>query len=119
MKSASFDYIRPETLDAACACLASHPDARIIAGGQSLVPMLAMRLARPSMVIDIAHIDGLSTIQETTDTVIIGAMVRQAAALSNPLIGGAMGVAPVATAIRRAVTVSSPTRTEFFDANSA
>ena len=86
MKSASFDYIRPETLDAACACLASHPDARIIAGGQSLVPMLAMRLARPSMVIDIAHIDGLSTIQETTDTVVIGAMVRQAAALSNPMI---------------------------------
>ena len=86
MKSASFDYIRPETLDAACVCLASHPDARIIAGGQSLVPMLAMRLARPSMVIDIAHIDGLSTIQETTDTVVIGAMVRQAAALSNPMI---------------------------------
>ena len=83
MKSASFDYIRPETLDAACACLASHPDARIIAGGQSLVPMLAMRLARPSTVIDIAHIDGLSTIQETTDTVVIGAMVRQAAALSS------------------------------------
>ena len=76
MKSASFDYIRPETLDAACACLASHPDARIIAGGQSLVPMLAMRLARPSTVIDIAHIDGLSTIQETTDTVVIGAMVN-------------------------------------------
>ena len=86
MKSASFDYIRPETLDAACACLASHPDARIIAGGQSLVPMLAMRLARPSTVIDIAHIDGLSTIQETTDTVVIGAMVRQAAALSDPMI---------------------------------
>ena len=71
MKSAAFDYIRPETLDAACACLSSHPDARIIAGGQSLVPMLAMRLARPSMVIDIAHIDGLSTIQETTNTVVL------------------------------------------------
>ena len=86
MKSVSFDYIRPKTLDAACACLTSNPDARVIAGGQSLVPMLAMRLARPSMVIDIAHIDGLSTIRETTDTVVIGAMVRQAAALSNPMI---------------------------------
>ena len=41
MKAAPFDYIRPDTLDDACACLASHPDARIIAGGQSLVPMLA------------------------------------------------------------------------------
>jgi len=86
MKSASFDYIRPDTLDAVCACLASHPDARIIAGGQSLVPMLAMRLARPSLVIDIAHIDGLSVIRDDDSAVVIGAMVRQAKALSDPLV---------------------------------
>ena len=86
MKSASFDYIRPYTLDAVCACLASHPDARIIAGGQSLVPMLAMRLARPSLVIDIAHIDGLSAIRDGDGAVVIGAMVRQAKALSDPLV---------------------------------
>ena len=67
MKSASFDYIRPDTLDAVCSCLASYPDARIIAGGQSLVPMLAMRLARPSLVIDIAHIDGLSAIRDDNE----------------------------------------------------
>ncbi|MDA0333409.1 MAG: FAD binding domain-containing protein [Proteobacteria bacterium] len=86
MKSASFDYIRPDTLDAVCACLASHPDARIIAGGQSLVPMLAMRLARPSLVIDIAHIDGLSAIRDDDSAVVIGAMVRQAKALSDLLV---------------------------------
>ena len=86
MKSASFDYVRPDTLDAVCSCLASHPDARIIAGGQSLVPMLAMRLARPSLVIDIAHIDGLSAIRDDDDALVIGAMVRQAAALSDPLV---------------------------------
>ncbi len=86
MKSASFDYVRPDTLDAVCSCLASHPDARIIAGGQSLVPMLAMRLARPSLVIDIAHIDGLSAIRDDNDALVIGAMVRQAAALSDPLV---------------------------------
>jgi CO/xanthine dehydrogenase FAD-binding subunit len=86
MKSASFDYVRPDTLDAVCSCLARHPDARIIAGGQSLVPMLAMRLARPSMVIDIAHIDGLSAIRDDDDSLIIGAMVRQATALSDPLV---------------------------------
>ena len=80
MKSASFDYVRPDTLDAVCSCLASHPDARIIAGGQSLVPMLAMRLARPSLVIDIAHIDELSAIRDDDDALVIGAMVRQAAA---------------------------------------
>ena len=86
MKSASFDYIRPDTLDAVCACLANHPDARIIAGGQSLVPMLAMRLARPSLVIDIAHIDGLSAIREDDGAVVMGAMVRQAKALSDLLV---------------------------------
>ena len=86
MKSASFDYIRPDTLDAVCACLANHPDARIIAGGQSLVPMLAMRLARPSLVIDIAHIDGLSAIRDDDSAVVIGAMVRQAKALSDLLV---------------------------------
>ena len=86
MKSASFDYVRPDTLDAVCGCLASHPGARIIAGGQSLVPMLAMRLARPSLVIDIAHIDGLSTIRHDDDALAIGAMVRQATALSDPLV---------------------------------
>jgi len=86
MKAAPFDYIRPDTLDDACACLASHPEARIIAGGQSLVPMLAMRLARPSLVIDIAHIDGLSAIRDDGDALVIGTMVRQAAALSDPLI---------------------------------
>jgi CO/xanthine dehydrogenase FAD-binding subunit len=86
MKSASFDYVRPDTLDAVCSYLARYPDARIIAGGQSLVPMLAMRLARPSMVIDIAHIDGLSAIRDDDDSLIIGAMVRQATALSDPLV---------------------------------
>ena len=86
MKSASFDYVRPDTLDAVCSYLARHPDARIIAGGQSLVPMLAMRLARPSMVIDIAHIDGLSAIRDDDDSLIIGAMVRQATALSDSLV---------------------------------
>ena len=86
MKSASFDYVRPDTLDAVCSCLARHPDARIIAGGQSLIPMLAMRLARPSMVIDIAHIEGLSAIRDDDDSLMIGAMVRQATALSDPLV---------------------------------
>ena len=86
MKAASFDYVRPQTLDAACDYLASAPNARIIAGGQSLVPMLAMRLARPALIVDIVHIDGLSSIHEDGNDLVVGAMVRQASALSNPLI---------------------------------
>ena len=55
MKPAPFDYVRPETLAEACALLAGDEDARVIAGGQTLVPMLAMRLARPARLIDIAR----------------------------------------------------------------
>ena len=47
MKPAPFDYVRPGSLADACALLAEDDDARLIAGGQTLVPMLAMRLARP------------------------------------------------------------------------
>ncbi|MEK9910806.1 MAG: FAD binding domain-containing protein, partial [Candidatus Puniceispirillum sp.] len=56
MKPIPFDYQRPATLDEACRLLAADSNARILAGGQSLVPMLSMRLARPSLLIDIAHI---------------------------------------------------------------
>ena len=52
MKPASFEYARPEDLDQACAMLAAGDDARIIAGGQTLVPLMAMRLARPKRLID-------------------------------------------------------------------
>ena len=48
MKPAPFDYVRPSTLAEACEMLAGDEDARIIAGGQTLIPMLAMRLARPT-----------------------------------------------------------------------
>ena len=47
MKPAPFDYVRPESLSEACSLLAADEDARVIAGGQTLVPLLAMRLARP------------------------------------------------------------------------
>jgi CO/xanthine dehydrogenase FAD-binding subunit len=59
MKAAPFDYLRPHSVEEACACLAADADATIIAGGQTLVPMMAMRLARPSRLIDIARIGEL------------------------------------------------------------
>lgn len=87
MKPIPFDYQRPATLDEACRLLAADSNARILAGGQSLVPMLSMRLARPSLLIDIAHIPELTRLDETDSQIEIGAMVRQAVALKDPLIG--------------------------------
>jgi len=86
MKPVPFDYQRPQTLDEACHLLASDGNARILAGGQSLVPMLSMRLSRPSLLVDIAHIPELAHIIETEDHIEIGAMVRQASALDAPLV---------------------------------
>ena len=77
MKPAPFDYIRPETLAEACEILASDDDARIIAGGQTLIPMLAMRLARPAKLIDILRLKELHGIRAEPDAVVIGAVTRQ------------------------------------------
>ena len=64
MKPASFEYRRPASLEEAAALLsAHHGEARILAGGQSLVPMLNFRLAAPSMLVDINEIEGLDLTQ--------------------------------------------------------
>jgi CO/xanthine dehydrogenase FAD-binding subunit len=86
MKPAAFEYARPASLDEACALLAESDDARIIAGGQTLVPFIAMRLARPAKLIDIARIPGLAFIREEGDTVTIGATTRQCVAEKDPIV---------------------------------
>ena len=77
MKAAPFEYSRPADVDEACALLAADDNARVIAGGQTLVPMMAMRLARPTRLVDIARIAELSYIKEDGDGVAIGAATRQ------------------------------------------
>ncbi len=86
MKAAPFEYVRPKTLSEAAILLAAHEDARVIAGGQTLVPMMAMRLARPSLLVDIAHIPELAFIRDQGAFVGIGAMTRQAAAEKSQLV---------------------------------
>jgi CO/xanthine dehydrogenase FAD-binding subunit len=86
VKPVPFDYIRPQSIDEACALLAQDAEARVIAGGQSLVPMLSMRLARPTRLIDILRLPGLSGIKQNGDSIVIGAATRQAAAERDPLI---------------------------------
>jgi CO/xanthine dehydrogenase FAD-binding subunit len=77
MKPASFDYVRPDTLAEVCELLADDEDARIIAGGQTLIPMLAMRLARPARLVDILRLKELHGIRTEDDAVVIGAVTRQ------------------------------------------
>jgi len=87
MKPAPFAYVAPQTLDQAIAELAHHGGpARPIAGGQSLVPMLALRLARPELLVDLNWIPGLAGIREHGPEIRIGAMTRQAELLASPIV---------------------------------
>lgn len=79
MKPAAFDYLQAATLDEALDALhEAGGDARVIAGGQSLVPMLNMRLARPAVLVDIMRIEALQKIEWSGGDILIGAGVRQA-----------------------------------------
>ncbi len=90
MKPAAFDYVRPASLAETCELLASDDDARLIAGGQTLVPMLAMRLARPARLVDILRVPGLAGVREENGAVIVGATTRQAQAERDPVIGASV-----------------------------
>jgi len=86
MKSAPFTYHRPDDIDEACAQLADDPDARIIAGGQSLVPMMAMRLVRPTRLVDIGRISSLWYVRDEGEAIAIGAATCQCVIERDPLI---------------------------------
>ncbi len=87
MKPAAFDYARPASLDEACAMLAAAgDDVRLIAGGQTLVPLMAMRLARPRRLIDIARIPELAFVRREGDVVAIGATTRQCVLECDPIV---------------------------------
>lgn len=78
MKPAAFDYVRAESLEEALQVLRREgPDARILAGGQTLIPMLNMRLARPRVLVDIMRVPGLDRIESTGGMIRVGAAVRQ------------------------------------------
>src|SRR3989442_6411263 len=76
MKPAPFEYQVPATLREAIDLLASDPEATVIAGGQSLMPLLAFRLAAPSMLVDLRRVAGLGNIDIGDSGVCLGARVR-------------------------------------------
>lgn len=78
MKPPPFDYVAPATVDEAVAVLAEHGDeAKVIAGGQSLMPLLAFRLARPSVLVDLNRVPDLDRLELDEGRLRIGAMARQ------------------------------------------
>ncbi len=79
MKPARFDYVRAQSVEEIHALLAAEgSDASVLAGGQTLVPLLSMRMARPKVVVDIMHLPELGGITLTDGSIRVGAAVRQA-----------------------------------------
>ena len=114
MKPAPFAYVRPGTLAAALAALAENPDAKVLAGGQSLVPLLSMRLAAPAALVDINGLPDLDAVTCTGDGVRVGALARHADVLASaearrvqPLLAMALAHVAHATIRNRGTTVGS------------
>lgn len=87
MKPAPFKYLAAESVEHALETLREHGDeAKVLAGGQSLVPALNMRLVRPGVLVDLNRIEGLDEITEANGALHVGALVRQAAAERSTLV---------------------------------
>lgn len=91
MKPPPFHYLAPTTVDEVLQVLAdAGPNAKVMAGGQSLIPLLNMRLARPSTVVDINRVEGLADITVTDEAVVVGATARHAEVLAHPGVTSAL-----------------------------
>jgi len=87
MIPSNFDYVAPSTVEEAVAALANAgEDAKVIAGGQSLMPVLRLRLAAPTVLVDLGHIGELRGVRDDGDALTIGSMTTYYGLLGNPLI---------------------------------
>ena len=86
MKPAPFEYHAPSSVEEACALLGSLDDAKVLAGGQSLIPLLNFRLARPQHLVDINRIDRLDRIYERDGGIAVQALARQAAVEDSSVV---------------------------------
>ncbi|WP_067436764.1 FAD binding domain-containing protein [Nocardioides jensenii] len=114
MKPAPFAYARPTDLASAVEALAGNADAKVLAGGQSLVPLLSMRLAAPAMLVDINRLPDLDHVTSDASGVRVGALARHAAVLADdearriqPLLALALANVAHATIRNRGTTVGS------------
>ncbi|MEU6996875.1 xanthine dehydrogenase family protein subunit M [Nonomuraea sp. NPDC046570] len=103
MIPASFDYVRARSLEEACQALAADDEAKVLAGGQSLLPLLRMRLAYPSVLVDVGRLAELQGIHDRGDHVFVGAMATHDEVLRSPLINAECPLVALAAA-----TVADP-----------
>jgi len=114
LKPAPFEIVRPASLEEALEALAANPDAKVLAGGQSLVPLLSMRLAAPRLLVDINGIGALAYVRASEDGVHVGALARhtdvlqdEAAAKVQPLLRKALRLVAHPTIRNRGTTLGS------------
>jgi aerobic carbon-monoxide dehydrogenase medium subunit len=101
---AKFDYVRPGSVDEAVRALADGgDDAKVIAGGQSLLPLLRLRLAYPDLLVDVGGIEELRGVQDSGDALVIGARTTHYQLVHDPLVAAHAGLLAQATA-----TVADP-----------
>ncbi len=86
MIPAEFEYVAPDSVADAVAALAADEDAKVLAGGQSLIPVLRLRLSYPTVLVDLRKVDELRGVREDGDTLVIAAMTRHSDVLADPLI---------------------------------
>jgi aerobic carbon-monoxide dehydrogenase medium subunit len=82
----TFDYLAPQTLSDAVAALGQHENAKVLAGGQSLIPVMRFRLASPAVLVDLNRVEGLSYINEDNSWLKIGAMTRESTVDHSSLV---------------------------------
>jgi CO/xanthine dehydrogenase FAD-binding subunit len=114
VKPAPFEYFRPRTVQEAVDALAEHADAKVLAGGQSLIPLLSMRLASPAALVDLNRVEELAYVRTDDAGVRIGALARHAqvehddaAAARQPLLRQALALVAHPTVRNRGTTVGS------------
>ncbi|MGQ0480312.1 MAG: FAD binding domain-containing protein [Pseudonocardia sp.] len=103
MIPAQFDYVRPSTLEDAVAALRGSDDAKVLAGGQSLLPVLRLRLAAPALVVDLGGIADIRGVREDGDSIVVGAMTTHHDVMRDDLVREHVGLLADATA-----TVADP-----------
>jgi carbon-monoxide dehydrogenase medium subunit len=93
MIPAKFDYVRPSSVEDAVRALADGgEDAKVIAGGQSLLPLLRLRLAYPTLLVDVGGLSDLRGVRDESDSLLIGALTTHDDAVRDPLIAGHCGL---------------------------
>jgi carbon-monoxide dehydrogenase medium subunit len=86
MIPAAFDYQAPSTVEEALHLLGSSDEAKVLAGGQSLLPVLRMRLAAPDLLVDLSGIDEIRGVRDAGDAIVVGSMTKHEVVMSDPLI---------------------------------